>query len=189
VDGRALRPVLLGDPGAAHRLLVVGCVHGDECAGVAIVRRLVAAGAPPGSAVVVLPTLNPDGRVRGSRGNARGVDLNRDFYARSQPETRYAEALVRAFRPQVTVWFHQPQGVVRAWGPSVATARRFAARAGWPYRSLRWPPGSASNWQNRRFPGTASFVVELKPGAVPPSRVARWVRALRALALSGPRRP
>jgi hypothetical protein len=187
VDGRAIRPVLLGDPAAAQRLLVVGCVHGDECAGLAVVRRLVAAGAPPGTAIAVVPTLNPDGYAARTRGNARGVDLNRDFYARSQPETRYAEALVRAFRPQVSVWFHQPEGVVRAWGRSVATARWFAARAGWPYRSLRWPPGSASNWQNHRFPRTASFVVELAPGALGPVRAARWVRALRALAVAGAR--
>lgn len=185
VEGRAIRPVLLGDPAAAHRLLVVGCIHGDECAGLAVVRRLVAAGAPTGAAIGVVRMLNPDGYARGTRGNARGVDLNRDFYARTQPETRYAEALIRAFRPQVTVWFHQPQGVVRAWGPSVPAARRFAAHAAFPYRSIAWPPGSASNWQNHRFPGTASFVVELPPGPVPAARVGRWVRALRSLAVEG----
>jgi murein peptide amidase A len=206
VDGRAIRPVVLGDPAAAHRVLVVGCIHGTEPAGVAITRRLVAAGAPPGTEIVVVRALNPDGCARGTRGNARGVDLNRNFpsnWARigrrgdlqysgprplSEPESRYGAALIAALRPEITIWFHQPQGVVRAWGQSVATARRFAALAAYPYRSIRWPFGTASNWQNHRFPGTASFVVELPPGAVPQSRVARWVRALRRLAVEGVRR-
>jgi len=29
---------------------------------------------------------------------------------------------------------------------------------------LPWPDGTAPNWQNHRFPGAASFVVELPPG-------------------------
>lgn len=52
----------------------------------------------------------------------------------SEPESRYVVALVRALHPVVTVVFHQHQDVVRAWGRSRATGRRFAqlldARAG-----------------------------------------------------------
>jgi protein MpaA len=188
VDGRTIRPVVLGSPTAAHRMLVVGCIHGNECAGVAIARRLVAAGALAGARLVVVPNLNPDGFRAGTRENARGVDLNRDFYTRSQPETRYAVSLIRRLRPEVTVWFHQPQALVRAWGPSVRTARRLASLAGVAYRSLPWPPGSAANWQNHAFPAAAAFVVELPPGPVSPARAARWVRALRVMALEGVRR-
>jgi protein MpaA len=203
VDGRAIRPVVLGDPAAAHRVLVVGCIHGTETAGLAITTRLIAAGAPSGTEIVVVPAVNPDGCARGTRGNAHGVDLNRNFPSNwatighrgdlqysgprplSEPESRYAVALIDRLRPQITIWFHQPQGVVRAWGASVATARRFAALAAYPYRSIRWPYGTASNWQNHRFPGTASFVVELPPGALSPARIARFVRAVRAIALKG----
>ncbi len=206
VDGRAIRPVVLGDPAAAHRLLVVGCIHGNEPAGEAIVHRLVQVGAPPGTEIVAVTSLNADGCRRGTRGNAHGVDLNRNFPSNwskigrpgsfqysgprplSEPESRYAVELIEKLRPEITVWFHQPQGVVRAWGQSVATARRFAALARYPYRSIRWPFGTASNWQNHRFPGTASFVVELPPGPVPAAGVTRWVRALRALAVEGVRR-
>jgi protein MpaA len=206
VDGRAIRPVVLGDPGAAHRVLVVGCIHGSEPAGLALTRRLIAAGAPAGTEIVVVPALNPDGCARGTRGNAHGVDLNRNFpsnWARighrgdlqysgprplSEPESRYAVALVERLRPQITIWFHQPQGVVRAWGQSVATARRFATLAHYPYRSIEWPYGTASNWQNHKFPGTASFVVELPPGPVPANQVGVWVHAVRELAVEGVRR-
>jgi murein peptide amidase A len=206
VDGRTIRPVVLGPPDAAHRMLVVGCIHGSEPAGIAIVRRLVAAGAPAGSEIVAVPSLNPDGCARGTRGNAHGVDLNRNFPSNwsrigkpgsfqysgprplSEPESRYAVSLITRLEPQITVWFHQPQGVVRAWGPSVGTARRLALLARYPYRSLEWPYGTAANWQNHRFPEAASFVVELPPGPVPAARVAVWVRALRTLAVEGVRR-
>ena len=188
VDGRAIRPVVLGTPGAAHRLLVVGCIHGTEPAGVAIVRRLIRVGAPAGTEIVALPALNPDGCAHGTRGNADGVDLNRNFGSLTEPESRYAVALLRVLRPDVTVWFHQHEGFVRAWGPSVPTARRFAALAAYPYRTVEWPAGSATRWQNRHQPGTAAFVVELPAGSVPAARVRAWVRALRKLAVEGVRR-
>jgi murein peptide amidase A len=206
VDGRAIRPVVLGDPAATHRVLVVGCIHGNEPAGLAITRRVIAAGAPTGTEIVVVPSVNPDGCARGTRGNAHGVDLNRNFpsnwsaigrpgsfqysgpHALSEPESRYSVALIERLQPQVTIWFHQPQGIVRAWGQSVATARRFAALARYPYRSIRWPYGTAANWQNHRFPGTASFVAELPPGPVPSARIGMWVRAIREIAVEGVRR-
>ena len=206
VEGRAIAPIVLGSPAATHRVLVVGCIHGNECAGLAIVRRLARTTAPAGTEIVVVPNLNPDGYRRDTRGNARGVDLNRNFpsewsrvaqpgdleYAGprplSEPESRYAVALIRRLRPEITIWFHQPQAVVRAWGHSEATARRFAALAGVPYSDIAWPSGSASNWQNHAFPGTASFVVELPSGKVAAGRAARYVRAIRELAKEGFRR-
>jgi protein MpaA len=206
VDGRAIRPIVLGDPAAAHRVLVVGCIHGNEPAGMAITRQLIAAGAPAGTEIVVVPSVNPDGCSRGTRGNAHGVDLNRNFPSNwsaigrpgsfqysgprplSEPESRYSVALIERLQPQITIWFHQPQGIVRAWGQSVATARRFAALARYPYRSIRWPYGTAANWQNHRFPGTASFVVELPPGPLPAARIGVWVRAVREIAVEGVRR-
>jgi protein MpaA len=203
VDGRAIRPIVLGNPAAAHRVLVVGCIHGNETAGIAIVRRLIAVGAPAGTEIVAVTSVNPDGCRRGTRQNARGVDLNRNFPSNwerigrygslqysgprplSEPESRYSVALIEQLQPQITIWFHQHEGFVRAWGQSIATARRFAQLARYPYRSVEWPFGTAANWQNHRFPGTASFVVELPPGAVPPDRVGRWVQAIRRLAVEG----
>jgi len=32
------------------------------------------------------------------------------------------------------------------------------------FAKIRWPHGTAPNWQNHRFPGASSFVVELAPG-------------------------
>jgi murein peptide amidase A len=203
VDGRAIAPVILGTPNAAHRVLVIGCIHGNETAGIAVVRKLIDAGAPSDTEIVALTSVNPDGCARGTRQNAHGVDLNRNFPSNwtrigargsfqwsgprplSEPESRYVVALVEKLRPQVTIWFHQHEGFVRAWGESIPTARRFAQLAEYPYRSVRWPFGTAANWQNHRFPGTASFVVELPAGPVPAARIPVWVRAIRQIATQG----
>lgn len=164
VEGRPIRA-----SGSGSTLLLVGCVHGNECAGMAIVRRFVGV-----HGVVVLPTLNPDGLAAGVRGNARGVDLNRDFPDGRARETRIAMRLIERTRPAFTLWFHQHQRIVRAWGPSVPAARRYARLVGLPFRRLPWPRGSATRWQNRTFAGTSSFVVELPAGRVrDPARYAR----------------
>jgi protein MpaA len=184
----------------APRVLVVGCIHGTECAGLAIVRRLQRECAGGSGHIWVLPNLNPDGYARGVRQNGRGVDLNRNFpYAWrswgarwdpeypgprpvSEPETRAAVFLVRAVRPEITIWYHQPLSLVRAWGSSIPAARRYARVADTRFRRLPWLAGTAPNWQNHAFPGTASFVVELAPGLLSPAAAGRHARAVEALA-------
>ncbi|MFL6141251.1 MAG: M14 family zinc carboxypeptidase [Labedaea sp.] len=44
-------------------------------------------------------TANPDGRVAGTRGNANGFDLNRDFITSSQPENVAMREIVQATQP------------------------------------------------------------------------------------------
>ncbi len=160
-EGRPIQVVHVA--GAGPRVLVIGCIHGDECEGTEVTRLL--ATSRPQADLWLVHQLNPDGYARRNRTNAHGVDLNRDFLAATQRETRIARKLILRLRPAVTIWFHQPQAVVRAWGPSRATARRYAQLAGAPYRSLAWPPGSASRWQNGLE--QVSFVVELPPGELP----------------------
>jgi murein peptide amidase A len=124
----------------------------------------------------VVQDLNPDGHRRRQRGNARGVDLNRDFLAATQRETRIARRLILRLRPDATIWYHQPQAVVRAWARSRAAGRRYAQLAGQRYRSLEWPPGSASRWQNGI--GLVSFVVELPPGGLSFTAARRHARTV-----------
>jgi len=206
-SGRPLRVIERGKRGSDRSVLVVGCIHGTECAGTAVTRRLVAGPAPRGAMLSIVADVNPDGRAAGTRLNGRGVDLNRNFPSQwralqrrgdpqypgprplSEPESRAITRLVRSLRPSVTIWFHQPQAVVRAWGPSVPAARRYARLADVPFRRIRWPNGTASNWQNHRFPGTSSFVVELAAGKLDGAAARRHAAAVRQLAttLSGHR--
>jgi murein peptide amidase A len=171
-EGRPIEAVHL--PGDGPRILAVGCIHGDECEGIEVT-RLLERSVPTGDLWLV-HQLNPDGYARRARGNARGVDLNRDFLAATQRETRIARKLILRLRPEVTIWFHQPQSVVRAWGPSRGIARQYARLAGVPYRAWEWPPGSASRWQNGI--GQRSFVVELPPGELPDAVARRYANAV-----------
>jgi murein peptide amidase A len=193
VRGRAITAFQLGTPRLARRVLVVGSTHGDEPEGLKVTRRLIARARLHGTSLWVVPSLNPDGRTAGTRHNSRGVDLNRNFPSEwaplgvsgprplSEPETRAAVRLIRRLRPAVTIWFHQPQRVVRAWGRSKRIAKRYAQLAGARFAAIRWPPGSAPNWQNQRL-RSRSFVVELRAGRLPPSSVARHARAVAEIA-------
>ncbi len=196
VEGRPIRLIRLGDPGERPRALVFGCIHGTECEGIDVTRRLRSD--RPSRPLWVVENLNPDGLRRGLRVNGRGVDLNRNFPSEwrpggrpfdpeypglrplSEPESRLAARLIRRLKPRVTVWFHQPQGVVRAFGHSVGVARRYARTATVPYATIRWPRGTAPNWQNQRL-GMRSFVVELPAGALPAAAARRHAQALLAL--------
>jgi murein peptide amidase A len=199
-QGRAIRVHRLGDPASAERVLVVGCIHGNEAAGIAITRRLIRSAPPSGYDLWVINVVNPDGRHLRVRQNGRGVDLNRNFGSEwipigsrwdpeysgprpwSEPETRIVRRLVRRIQPKITIWYHQPQKLVRAWGQSVPAARKYARYSRMSFRRIRWPHGTAPNWQNHRFPGTSSFVVELAPGPLSERRVTRHAYAVQKLA-------
>ncbi|MFF1376863.1 M14 family zinc carboxypeptidase [Streptomyces sp. NPDC058308] len=51
-------------------------------------------------------TANPDGRIAGTRANANGFDLNRDFITASQPETRAVRQIAVAKQPAVMLDLH-----------------------------------------------------------------------------------
>jgi murein peptide amidase A len=203
-EGRPIGLHQRGDPALDGEVLVFGCIHGDECAARKIQPVSSSSGCPdPASDIHVVPNLNPDGLALGTRLNGRGVDLNRNFPVEwkpigvrgspqhsgprplSEPETKLAARIVHKLRPEVTIWFHQHHAgapLVRAWGQSIATARRFARLAALPFRQLPWLAGTAPNWQNHRFPGTSSFVVEFPHGPLPPGTQSRLERAIVLLA-------
>jgi protein MpaA len=179
VHGRPIVSFRSGAVGPVFTMLVFGSIHGDEIAGMRIARRLIAAGAPPGTELVVVPMINPDGVAAGTRGNARGVDLNRNFPSAwpplgggeysgprplSEPESQAARRLILRIKPEVTIWFHQPFGLVDRPAHNPFAARRFAQLIGLPLVKLpgRYP-GSASRWQNHVHPRNTAFVVELPP--------------------------
>ena len=78
VEHRPIVAFRLGDP-TGHPVLIVGCIHGNERAGMAIVRRLRGLPVPPNVDLWLVPTVNPDGAAHDQRTNADDVDLNRQF--------------------------------------------------------------------------------------------------------------
>jgi protein MpaA len=181
VQGRPIVATRVGDPHAPVHVLVVGDVHGNEPAGEAIVARLRAARVP-GVALWLIRTANPDGRVHGTRQNARGVDLNRNFpwrwrrgpqgtfypgpKAGSEPETQALMRLVRRIKPQLAIYYHQQLGLtVRTPAGDLGVEREYARRTGLPLRTLKGPyRGTASGWENRELHHGTAFVVELRAG-------------------------
>ena len=103
-------------------------------------------------------------------------------HALSEPESRLLARLVLQLRPSVSIWFHQPYGLVDESGGNVALERRFATVAGLPLRRLRRYPGGVTNWENARVPGSTAFVVELPGGAPAPSLIGKVIDAVRSVA-------
>src|SRR5207253_466 len=200
VQGRPIRAFEVGDPASPRRVLVVGCIHGNEPAGIAIADALAQGPAALGVVLWIVPDLNPDGVAADTRQNADRVDLNRNFpehwrpighpgdqqysgpHALSEPESRIADALIERVRPAVSIWFHQPLDVVDQSGGDPGVERRFAALSGLPLRRLTRYPGSAVGWQDQTLPGTTAFVVELPGGRLTHGEIDRYARAVVALA-------
>lgn len=178
-------------------VLVVGCIHGTECAGMAIAHAL--AHARTRADLWIVPDLDPDGRARGIRQNGRGVDLNANWSSQwqgggrpfdtyypgprpfSERETRIARNLILRLHPRVVIWYHQHMNLVWAYGPSSAAGRTYARVSGMRFYHHHWLAGTASNWQNHHLPDTASFVVELPAGSLSRARVRRQAHAVLAL--------
>jgi len=202
VLGRPITARRIGDAGDGPSVLVVGAIHGNERAGIAIARRLAHDALSRRVRLWVLPNLNPDGAVANTRGNAHGVDLNRNFAWRwrprtapgttfyagpaplSEPESRFARLLIRRLQPDITIWFHQSETAVDISGGSATIEARFARRVALPLRRLVRYPGSATTWQTHRFPAATAFVVELPPGPLSARATRAYERAVLALARS-----
>jgi murein peptide amidase A len=199
VLGRPIVAWAYGRPTARRKILVVGCIHGNECAGLAITTALRRRPVPNNVQLWIVPEMNPDGTAADTRQNAHGVDLNRNFPYRwqpisdptydsgprpsSEPETRAAMRLVRRIRPAVTIWYHQHMDLVALAGGDRGVARRYAQVAGLRPTCLTFLSGVETGWSNHTFPGTTSFVVELPAGPVAPDALARNLRAVRAVEL------
>jgi murein peptide amidase A len=199
VDGRPLVADVLGANSAPRKLLLVGCIHGNECAGRAILQALARTPLPAGVQLWLVPSTNPDGEAADTRQNAHGVDLNRNFpyqwsaggeptyYAgprpSSEPETRAVERLIERVKPAATIWYHQHEDLVDMAGGDRGVARRYAQLSGLRATCLPFLPGTASAWSNHNFAGTTAFVVELPAGPVSGGALTRHLSALHALEL------
>ncbi len=79
-DGITLRVFLPAADGPVAGLLVAA-QHGEEAVTALLARRLVERVSAHETRWAVVPVANPDGLINGTRQNAAGVDLNRNFPA------------------------------------------------------------------------------------------------------------
>jgi hypothetical protein len=185
LEGRPLEAWTVGDGPA--RVYVVGGIHGDERAAAGASPDLLAALAadpPPGVTVRWVIDANPDGTAAGTRDNAAGVDLNRnwpapDFVAApshgpeplSEPESAALAADLEAFDPVLVVAFHAAREgpFVNYDGPGSEAAHAFAAAASEVGR--RWEVVPALAWPTTGSLGThLSGTLHLPVVTVEPSR-------------------
>ena len=156
-EGRPIEARVLGD--GERTVLILATIHGNEAAGTPLLRRLgehlvAHANLLEGRRVVLVPVANPDGYANGTRRNAAGVDVNRNFktansHSRtplSEPESRAIAALIERYRPAVVVSLHQPLNCVDHDGPAADLARSMATAGNLPARKLGARPGSLGSF-------------------------------------------
>ncbi len=174
VEGRPIRALRVGPASAKRKLLVVSSIHGNEPAGKSVIAKLRRAHPPRGTAVWLIEDANPDGAAANGRHNAHGVDLNRNFPYRwqpqdgvyesgpgpaSEPETQAIQHFVTRVRPRVTVWYHQALRTVVRTAGDLRLQRLYSRLSGLPLKPLEYH-GTVSSWQNSTFPGDTAFVVD-----------------------------
>ena len=124
---QAIRQTMLKDPEKAQEMIekfgdfkvpvfINGSIHGGEYTGVDAAIRLIETLAYEDSEevqaildnVILLVNVvqNPDGRVAGTRSNANGFDVNRDFFTQSQPESRITARIFAEWNPMVVLDLH-----------------------------------------------------------------------------------
>ena len=186
VRGRAIRAYEMGSRTADRTVVVIGAMHGNESEGSVVVSALMGGRPVRGVHVWAIRRDNPDGALVGSRRNAHGVDLNRNFPTkwkppepnyypgprpRSEPETRALMRFLDRIDPDYVVTMHSPFRGIDVYG---AKDRRLARRLS---ENMRLPirefdcgggcHGTLTQWFNRNHPGAC---VTIEFGEHPSSR-------------------
>jgi predicted deacylase len=175
VQGRPITAWHLGQPGM-QRVLLISTMHGDEGKPRQILGALRDGRPIRGIDLWVVPVYNPDGLARGTRKNAHGVDLNRNFPYRwaaldgsyesgqragSEPETRAMMGFLRELKPSRIISFHQPLHGVDTDTKRPAFARRLADQLNLPRKPFTCGGvchGTMTMWFNHNFAGAAITV-------------------------------
>ncbi len=199
VKGRPIVAWHLGETRRPKVVLIAG-MHGNEGAPRGILTALREGHSVHGIDLWIVPAYNPDGLAAGSRRNARGVDLNRNYpyhwapltgsyYSgpkpASEPETRAMMKFLRKVRPDYILSFHQPLHGVDVDVERPKFARRVARILGLPTTSLDCGGvchGTMTGWYNDRFDG---FALTIEYGARPSGRLMRHVAPRQVLRVFG----
>jgi murein peptide amidase A len=173
VEGAPLTVYL--PPSGTAQVVILAAIHGDESETTVVVSEALRTLPNDDLQAAVILCGNPDGMLRGTRGNARGVDLNRNFPTSnwapdavhyksrandardialspgvepaSEPETRALLSLVERLRPRAVVSLHSALACVDDSGAS-HLGRQLADRCALPFLTeIGYPtPGSMGTW-------------------------------------------
>jgi protein MpaA len=143
-----------------ERVLIMATIHGDEPAGLPLSSRLIKrlklfTHLHDRYTVMIIPLANPDGFALGTRFNASGVDLNRNFPASNrinsttfgldsltEPEARVLHDLILSRKPTRIVSIHQPLYCLDYDGPGEGLAEAMALYCPLPVKKLGSRAGS-----------------------------------------------
>ena len=180
--------VCLPDAGRSG-VIILASIHGDEPETTVIVSEALRCLPRGDLQAAVILCANPDGALRGTRGNARGVDLNRNFptsnwspdpvyyksrsndardialspgiRAASEPETTALLSLLERLEPRAVISLHAALACIDDAGGS-PLARRLAARCSLPLLTeIGYPtPGSMGTWAAERRLTLVTWEVE-----------------------------
>jgi protein MpaA len=193
------RPILIQVVGqGADTALIMATIHGDEQTGTKLVEQLGQhlRDNPQlfeGRRVVLLPVANPDGVAARTRGNAHGVDLNRNFdtsnrvdngtnglKALTEPEAQALQSLVKEYAPSRIVSIHTPLNCIDYDGPGQAIAARMAQECDLEVKKIGARPGSLGSYTGEAL-GIPTITLELPPEAVKMDDTTLWQKYGKAL--------
>jgi len=107
-------PIVAWWPARTPTRVVWAAIHGEESSTLLLAQQLLRVVHAEDACAVVVPVLNPDGVLLGTRQNARGVDLNRNFpvatWSPAPSPTFWPSAMTRRseFRNQLSSPGHAP---------------------------------------------------------------------------------
>lgn len=159
------RPIELWTIGTGpEKILIIGTIHGNEDAGVPLAYKLrnhlvFQKNFHNRYTVMIIPNANPDGYAARTRGNAAGVDLNRNFPTRNrinngkngmtgltEPESQLLHDLIIHKRFNRIVCIHQPYNCLDYDGPGEELAKVMSDYCPLPVRKLGSLPGSLGSF-------------------------------------------
>ena len=159
-------------------VVFIGGTHGDEPEGVRLAEELLRwceQSPEVNQPWALIPCLNPDGYLAGTRTNGNGVDLNRNYPAKNwnptadkeryfpgksagcEPEIQALTRLTETVKPRLFVHFHSWQPMIVVSGPTdLPEAQALADASGYEIKADIGYPTSGSlsqyGWNDQNVP-------------------------------------
>ena len=183
-------PLEVWRPTDRCRLLIHAGIHGEEGETTIALSRALRLLAEPSPHCAVVLAANPDGLIRGIRGNARSVDLNRNFPTKdwrpdpvkhrstldsprdvflspgsgpgSEPETKALIGLIEELRPEAVIALHAPLACIDD-DKQGSLARWISEKTDLPLvADVGYPtPGSFGTWGGERGLPVVTYEFEM----------------------------